>query len=78
METGRLRVEVIPGTDHIFAPPDALERLLHVCSNWMDQHCSRTNGAPRTSSTHETQRSQRQAERVEMTPDQSLTHATGI
>ena len=39
-QTGRLRVEVVSGTDHIFAPPEALNKLRRVCVDWLARHCS--------------------------------------
>ena len=41
--TGRLHVEVISATDHIFAPPEAFDSLLRVCGDWLERHCNRVS-----------------------------------
>jgi pimeloyl-ACP methyl ester carboxylesterase len=37
LESGRLQTRIIPGTDHIFAPPEALARVRQVCIEWLEQ-----------------------------------------
>jgi pimeloyl-ACP methyl ester carboxylesterase len=46
-QTGRLQVQVIAGTDHIFAPPEAREQLRRVCGEWLEQfHDAAADSAP--------------------------------
>jgi alpha/beta superfamily hydrolase len=35
--TGRLELRIIAGTDHIFAPPQARDKLRRVCLEWLER-----------------------------------------
>jgi pimeloyl-ACP methyl ester carboxylesterase len=37
LESGRLQTRIISGTDHIFAPPEALKQVRRVCVEWLEQ-----------------------------------------
>lgn len=46
-EGGRLQLQIISGTDHIFAPPEALEKVRRVCVEWLERFHGSANDALR-------------------------------
>ena len=36
-ESGRLQLQIISGTDHIFAPPEALQKVRRACVEWLER-----------------------------------------
>jgi pimeloyl-ACP methyl ester carboxylesterase len=44
-ENGRLQLKIISGTDHIFAPPEAVEKVRRVCVHWLERSYGSTDEA---------------------------------
>jgi hypothetical protein len=67
--SGRLQLEVITGTDHIFSPPEALWKARQVCVEWLARVYGPENeavpvDASRISAPHASRRRGRQPEKL--------------
>jgi hypothetical protein len=43
--TGRVRVEILYGTDHLFTPPEARKELFGLCLKWLERYRLRQRDA---------------------------------